>query len=288
MTDICNPPCIWIDGICYRSTYANQEHNETTPGYTGETEDLYNDGDVNEVSEELGEVSVETLDNGNYRAKLQVASAFFPQIIGKGGQTKTRLEIDTKTKIWIPRKGQDGDISVTGVNKRGVITACERIQVIVASARAKHPFTHFLSIPVNAEHVQEAFLKFRDEVLNTCEDVRGLDASIFQTPTLLHLTVGTMSLLDERERNLARELLEDCKESLLLPILNDCGLEFEISGLEIMNDDPSDVDVLYGKVIEKSGKLQNIVDALGNVLIKNLIKNNSNFVKQFRSMWRLG
>ena len=30
-----------------------------------------------------------------------------------------------------------------------------------------------------------------------------------------------------------------------------------------MNDDPSDVDVLYGKIVDKTGKLQSIVDAIG-------------------------
>ena len=97
-----------------------------------------------------------------------------------------------------------GDITVTGISRMGVITACNRIDVIVASARQRQPFTHFLSIPVTAPHVQEAFLNFKSDVLESCENVRGLDSSIFQTETLLHLTIGTMSLLDERERTVAR------------------------------------------------------------------------------------
>lgn len=58
-------------------------------------------------------------------------------------------------------------------------------------------------------------------------------------------------------------MLEDCKESVILPMLNGEQLEFEIKGLEIMNDDPSDVDVLYARIVDKTGKLQNIVDAIG-------------------------
>ena len=61
-----------------------------------------------------------------------------------------------------------------------------------------------------------------------------------------------------------RDMLDDCKENILLPVLGGDQLEFEISGLEIMNDDPSDVDVLYGKVKDTSGKLQQIVDSIGN------------------------
>ena len=58
-------------------------------------------------------------------------------------------------------------------------------------------------------------------------------------------------------------MLADCKNNIIEPHLSGGKLEFEISGLEIMNDDPSDVDVLYGKIVDKTGKLQSIVDAIG-------------------------
>ena len=44
--------------------------------------------------------------------------------------------------------------------------------------------------------------------------------------------------LDSRERHEACELLEDCKDSIILPLLGACDLHVEIAGLEIMNDDP--------------------------------------------------
>ena len=93
----------------------------------------------------------------------------------------------------------------------------------------------------------------------------GLDETIFQTETLLHLTVGTMALLDQRERDLARDILMDCKENVIQPLLLDKTLEFSIEGLEIMNDDPAAVDVLYGKIQDDSGALQRIVDGLGEM-----------------------
>ena len=102
-------------------------------------------------------------------------------------------------------------------------------------------------------------------MLETLEDVSGLDETIFQTETLLHLTVGTMALLDQRERNLARDILMDCKENIIQPLLLDKSLEFSIEGLEIMNDDPAAVDVLYGKIKDDSGALQRIVDGLGEM-----------------------
>ena len=136
--------------------------------------------------------------------------------------------------------------------------------MIVASARQKQPFTHFLSIPVNTASVQENFLSFKRDVLETVE-AQGLDETIFQTETLLHLTVGTMALMDQRERDLARQILMDSQESIIQPLLQGRSLEFSIEGLEIMNDDPAAVDVLYGKIQDDSGALQRIVDGLGEM-----------------------
>ena len=70
------------------------------------------------------------------------------------------------------------------------------IDMMVAATRNKQPFTHFISM----------------EVYESCESVRGLNETFFLTLTLLHLKVGTMALLDQRERDLARELLMACKE----------------------------------------------------------------------------
>ena len=66
-----------------------------------------------------------------------MASPFFAQIIGKGGQTKVRLENDTKTKINIPRKGKEGDITVTGMSRAGVAQAANR------QDRTEHDLRHF-------------------------------------------------------------------------------------------------------------------------------------------------
>ena len=44
--------------------------------------------------------------------------------------------------------------------------------------------------------------------------------------------------VDNRERQQACELLEDCKETIIIPLIGSSGLKVEVSGLEIMNDDP--------------------------------------------------
>lgn len=39
-------------------------------------------------------------------------------------------------------------------------------------------------------------------------------------------------------------------------------LEIEIRGVEYMNDDPEKVDILYGKCIDNSGRLQQMANAI--------------------------
>ena len=88
-------------------------------------------------------------------------------------------------------------------------------------------------------------------------DTRGLDETVFQTPSLLHLTIGTLALMDEAERRKAKEVLELATAEFK----TDNKLNIEIKGLEIMNDDQGEVDVVYAK-INKSDELQTLSDGI--------------------------
>lgn len=60
------------------------------------------------------------------------------------------------------------------------------------------------------------FNMFKNEVLtNSGKKSRGVDETIFQTPSKLHLTIGLMTLLDETERNKAIEALNYCNEHIV-------------------------------------------------------------------------
>ena len=134
------------------------------------------------------------------------------------------------------------------------MSASNRIDSIVASARQRQGFTHFISIPVNSPEIQKDFNEFKSQVLESCSDARGLDETVFQTGTLLHMTIGTLALMDETERQKAIKILHNILEDVQ-------QLEISVNGLEIMNDDPAEVDVIYAKIVEEnSEKLQEIVD----------------------------
>ncbi|RXM33798.1 Activating signal cointegrator 1 complex subunit 1 [Acipenser ruthenus] len=158
---------------------------------------------------------------------------------------------------------------ITGQQRASVISACTRIEVLMESFRMKQPFTHFLSFALNQPEIQERYLQFKEEVLKNCSQDSGVDGSIFQNPAKLHLTIGTLSLLNEKEVTKACELLQQCKEDFIKDITGSKPLPLEIVGIEYMNDDPAMVDVLYAKVHPKDGsdKLQLIADQL----VKNFV-----------------
>ncbi|XP_065263514.1 activating signal cointegrator 1 complex subunit 1 isoform X3 [Emys orbicularis] len=185
-------------------------------------------------------------------------------IIGKKGETRKRLETETRTSISIPKPGMEGQIVITGQQRSGVISARTRIDVLAESFRKKQPFTHFLSFALNQPAIQEKFLQFKEEVLEKCSKDHGVNSSLFQNPAKLHLTIGTLVLLNEQEIQKACELLQRSKEDFIDKTVGGKSLTVEVAGIEYMNDDPAMIDVLYAKVHMKDGsdKLQLIADRL--------------------------
>ena len=62
-------------------------------------------------------------------------STFLLSDYRQGGQTKNRLETDTRTKVVIDKKGLEVDMIVTAGDRRGVAAGADMINVIVAAAR---------------------------------------------------------------------------------------------------------------------------------------------------------
>ncbi|XP_034563374.1 activating signal cointegrator 1 complex subunit 1 [Notolabrus celidotus] len=257
--DILRPPLINIGGRIYRRNITKEEHYEEEEdfSYMGppESEDLAED-------ESCDTHLIEQTEKG-CRCAIDVPSVLYKYIIGKKGETRRRLEFDTKTSINIPKPGVEGQIVITGPHKAAVSSAVTRVEVLVESFRKKQPFTHFLSFPLKDPKVQEGFLTFKEEVLKQCAEDHGVDQSIFQNPAKLHLTIGTLALLNDMEVRKACEHLQEC-QNFIRDITEGKPLPLEVKGIEYMNDDPAMVDVLYAKVNakDKSDKLQVIADRL--------------------------
>ena len=68
------------------------------------------------------------------------------------------------------------------------------------------------------------------------------------------MTIGTLALMDDSERQKAIEILHNI-------LANVQQLRISVEGLEIMNDDPAEVDVIYAKILEENGeKLQELAN----------------------------
>lgn len=257
--EVLRPTLININGRIYRRNVVKEEQYEEEEdfSYMGppESEDLGED-------ESCDSQFIEQTEKG-YRCAIDVPSVLYKYIIGKKGETRRRLEFDTKTSINIPKQGVEGQIVITGSQKAAVSSAVTRVEVLVESFRKKQPFTHFLSFPLNDPKIREGFLRFKDEVLQQCSQDHGVEESIFQNPAKLHLTIGTLALLNEMEVRKACEQLQEC-QNFIRDLTEGKPLPLKVTGIEYMNDDPAMVDVLYAKVNVKdnSDKLQMIADRL--------------------------
>jgi len=177
------------------------------------------------------------------------------------GATKKRIESETNTKIIVPRMNEPGCIVVRGQKYQDVTSARRRINLITSQARFKREATHFAAFPLNFPHIVEKVREFKEKVLAEYKGVGGIDESIFQDPEKIHLTICVMMLLDQTERHAAEEILLKLKPNISDTIGNG-KLEFGLQGLEIMNDDPTEVNVLYAKCNWADDTAQRLADLI--------------------------
>ncbi|CAD7013810.1 unnamed protein product [Ceratitis capitata] len=256
---------------CYRvniihEDFGNQQavmqRKQTHPGEQKSAnayveQDLYDEDDDDE-QEEGGNFSIEELPNGYYKLTMHVAQSFYGGLIGFKGSTKRRIVSETLTDIYVPRSREGGqkqaeDVSVKGKSRSNVMAARRKINLLLLSLRKRMRPTHFTCVPLHEGEIKEKFINFKKEVLAL--NLPGIDENIFQTEDCIHLTLTTCVLLDAAERAKAVEILQSCRtflDGLKTPF------QIEIRGLEIMNDDPSAVRVLYACVV--APELQKFAD----------------------------
>ncbi|XP_067634175.1 activating signal cointegrator 1 complex subunit 1 [Eurosta solidaginis] len=219
-------------------------------------QDLFNEDDDDE-QEEGGNFILEELPN-SYKLTMHVAQSFYGGLIGFKGTTKRRIESETQTDIYVPRSRESGqkqpeDVSIKGKTRSAVMAARRKINLLIISLRKRMRPTHFTCVPLNYGEVREHYCALKKEILSL--NLPGIEENLFQSEACIHLTLGTCVLLDDTERAKAAEILLNCKlflEGLRTPF------EIEVRSLEIMNDDPSAVRVLYARV--ESPELQKFAD----------------------------
>ncbi|XP_011196578.2 activating signal cointegrator 1 complex subunit 1 [Zeugodacus cucurbitae] len=270
--EILAPPLQRMDNNrCYRvnlihedfgNQFAAMQHKRNQPqaantGTAYTEQDLYAEDDDDE-QEDTGSFHIEELPSGHYKLTMHVAQSFYGGLIGFKGSTKRRIESETQTDINVPRSREGGqkqveDITIKGKTRINVMAARRKINLLVISLRKRMRPTHFACVPLNYGEIKERFCEFKKEVLTL--NLPGIDEKLFQTEECIHLTLSTCVLLDTAERSKAVEILQSCKS-----FLSDLKTPFqiEVRGLEIMNDDPSAVRVLYARI--ESPELQKFAD----------------------------
>lgn len=152
--------------------------------------------------------------------------------MGAKGSTKKRIQFETKTTIKIPKQGVDGLVEIVGSTRKSVISARRRLELIIMASRHKQDKTHFLCVPVSGQSIREKFVQFKvsewvsktraglylnfavpfqNQILLN-RSITGIDESMFQHINKLHITFGTLSLMDNSDRVLATELFQESRE----------------------------------------------------------------------------
>eukprot|EP00808_Paulinella_micropora_P000270 g45311.t1 len=235
-----------------------------------------------------------------------------PFLTGKNDQILKRLQAESNTEIYIQQNtanaGDQATVLISAKKATDVVQAKLAIDIILSSTQDSGPYTHFLSLPLNAPEVQEKFSSFVRNALETCEkECTGLEESIFVRPSSLHMTLCMLRLhgpellaaakgalcralfkwqserqragVQAKEEKKDKELEEDVEEEgkkkekkkrnkkKIADTTN--ALTFALKGLEIMNDDPSEVHVCYANIEEKEGLKR--LDTLCSLLLQELV-----------------
>lgn len=269
--DILNCEVLWIDGSCYRKlTQVNRFSIGDGEGCSN-SENLYGDEPAclspktSTTSQSHSDDSSALGPKGFFRMSLYVPQKFLPRLCGKRHTVRLQMERDTNTSIKVPPQDKLEDVIITGSSESDVESAQLRISTIMNTFRQYENYTHFVCFPLNHPKLGSALDEFKEIVMKSCSG-RGLDGSLFAAKQKLHLTIGMLVLLDAKEIAATQRLLDNCQD-LVTTILEDAPLIVRVNGLEIMNDDEYEVDVLYAQVMSytKDGapdkcKLQMLAD----------------------------
>uniref|UniRef100_A0A131XCT9 Putative activating signal cointegrator 1 complex subunit n=1 Tax=Hyalomma excavatum TaxID=257692 RepID=A0A131XCT9_9ACAR len=265
--DILNCELIWINGSCYRRLTPVGRLSMSENGDVADKcyERVYDVGASGVTSYDDEPTCLQpkpktlpslnnTLNNdssaggpkGFFRRTHYVPQQFLPRLCGKKHAIRIQMERDTNTSIRVPSPDSCEDIIITGQREEDVESAHLRISATVCGMRQHEHFTHFVCFPLNNPKIAGMLEEFKEIVEKSCTG-RGLEGNLFVAKQKLHLTIGMLVLLDAKECSMAQRVLDGCRD-LVRSILKDEPLMVRVHGLEIMNDDESEVDVLYAKV----------------------------------------
>lgn len=127
--------------------------------------------------------------------------------------------------------------------------AKKEIDLIINDEARKIPFTHFIAIPLQEKNFVNKYMAFKDQVLKNHFKSKGFSDSLFILENRLHLTLFTLKLYSQKEKEKAVQILES-SQAKLYELAETRTVNFRIKGVESMNHNPSKVNVLYAVPID--------------------------------------
>lgn len=105
---------------------------------------------------------------------------------------------------------------ITGQERKAIVSARNRIDLLIEALKKKMRCTHFLSIPLNKKGIIDKYISFKNDILKKYnKTTHNIDEFLFQTPSKLHLTIGMLKLFDDNEKKSAVDALTNCKENVI-------------------------------------------------------------------------
>lgn len=181
------------------------------------------------------------------------------------------MEYETKAQVTIPKQGVEGPVKVTAFNRDSVVSARQRIDLIVLGARKKTRPTHFLSIPFATDEIKASVAEFKSKVL--AMELPGLKEEYFIEPEKVHVTFNVLALMDNTDRARTSSLIDEFVEKSLKKNAEKYkNIEVSIQGLHTF--DPENLDkcrVVYAKVDSP------VLQEIGNEILDFFVKEGLSF-----------
>ncbi|CAI5441441.1 unnamed protein product [Caenorhabditis angaria] len=274
-----------IDGRQYRKTPYQSLVPETNSASSKkpnrekfrDVPDVYEDEPACTISSEsqkppeISQIDPRILIHSNgkkWTAEINVPASLMGKFFGQNRRSLKILEDETGCKIKTPRKEKHAPCEITSIQSLENVQRClDRIEIFLVDAKRTMRITHFIAFPCDHPEIQENFGFFRDAILSGDHfDASCKKEKLFTSPARLHLTLETVVIFDEVED---LEKIENVFEDLKMEIskiLNSKPLILDIQGIDIMNDDPSNVNVLYAKI--KGENVQKIANLTRDTFIQ--------------------
>ncbi|PWA01872.1 hypothetical protein BB558_002008 [Smittium angustum] len=132
--------------------------------------------------------------------------------------SKEIVEIKELSKVEILFDLEKEIIEIFGNDNETTDLISEQILDMAAKVAYKVPYTHFISIPLRTESFKRQINEFQNQLIeNSLKDSSStkIKTNHMIKPTKLHLTLGMLSLTNERQVSLAVELLIKLEQQVL-------------------------------------------------------------------------